>query len=261
MQIWQAVAILAAGVGAGTINTVVGSGSLITFPTLLALGVPAVPANVSNTIGLVCGGFSSTWAYRRELAGNRDVVARLAPASLAGAVLGALLLLLLPDAAFGVIVPVLIVVALLLVAGQPFLARRLAAAREQRGGDGQPAGARLPGPVTTGAVGLTGVYGGYFGAAQGVVLVGLLGVTLDRPLQHVNAVKNILATGVNLVAAAVFLVLAHDRVHWSVVALIAVGSVIGGVIGGRVGRALSPVALRAVVLVVGVAALVRVLTS
>lgn len=259
MQTWQAVAVFVAGVGAGTINTVVGSGSLITFPTLLAVGVPAVPANVSNTLGLVCGGLSGTWAYRRELSGNRDVVTRLAPASLGGAAIGALLLLLLPEGAFGVIVPALIAVALVLVAVQPWLASRLAASRA--GGGPVAPGHDLPGPWTTGAVGLTGVYGGYFGAAQGVVLVGLLGATLDRPLQHVNAIKNILATGVNLLAAAVFLVLAHDRVDWLVVALIAVGSVLGGVLGGRVGRALSPTALRVVVLVVGVAALVRVTTS
>ncbi len=263
MQIWEAAAILAAGLGAGAINTVVGSGSLITFPTLLSLGVAAVPANVSNTLGLVFGGFSATWAYRRELGANASMLSRLAPASFVGAIGGALLLLLLPESAFGLIVPILVGGALLLVAVQPRLAARVATthpAAPEVATSAVDLEAR-PGPFATAGVGLTGVYGGYFGAAQGVILIGLLGATVNRPLQQINAIKNLLATLTNLVAAAVFLVLASDRVEWAVVALIAAGSIVGGVIGGRLGRAMSPGVLRAVVLVVGVAALVRVTTS
>jgi uncharacterized protein len=242
-------AVLLAGVAAGTINTVVGSGTLITFPTLLALGVPPVTANVSNTVGLVPGSLSGAVGYRRELAGQRSRLLRLASASVLGGIAGAVLLLVLPSSAFDAIVPVLIGIGVLLVILGPAIQRRVAARHEARGGIPDH-GAPWVWPAVAGA----GVYGGYFGAAQGVLLMAILGIGVDDELQRHNATKNVLALLVNGVAAVVFVVVAD--VDWPVAGLIAVGSVIGGQIGAGVGRRLPATLLRAVIVVVGVAALV-----
>lgn len=252
MEAWEAIAVLAAGVAAGTINTIVGSGTLITFPTLLALGYPPVTANVSNNIGLVFGGISGTWGYREELRGQRVNLRRLVPMSLLGAVTGALLLLSLPASAFETVVPVLIAVSLVLVLAQPRLAAAGAARRERAG-----TAHRGAGPVAIGGTYVAGVYGGYFGAAQGVLLVGLLGSLLAESLQRINALKNLLALVVNAVSAVTFLVVRPEAVDAAVVGLIAVGSLAGGVLGATGGRRLSPRVLRAVIVVVGSVAIVR----
>jgi uncharacterized membrane protein YfcA len=240
-------AIAVAGLAAGTINTVVGSGTLITFPVLLSLGVPPVTANVSNTIGLVPGGFSGVYGYRRELAGQRDRLLRLGLASFFGGVIGALLLLILPAGVFRAVVPVLIVLALVLVVAQPRLSRRFVSAGQ---------GVTGAHPVLLWVlVLLTGVYGGYFGAAQGVLLIAIMGALLDSNLQRVNACKNVLSSLVNLIAGLLFIVFAHP--NWVYVAIIAVFSTIGGQFGAVVGRRLAPVALRIVIVVVGLAALTK----
>ncbi|MGZ4445221.1 MAG: sulfite exporter TauE/SafE family protein [Nocardioides sp.] len=244
----DAVAILLAGLAAGTINTVVGSGTLITFPTLLAFGIPPVTANVSNTIGLVPGSVSGAVGYRRELAGQRGRVLRLAVGSLVGGVVGGLLLLSLPAGAFAAIVPALILLGLVLVVLQPRISAWVARRHEAAGGLPEH-GAWWVWP----AVLLAGVYGGYFGAAQGVLLMAVLGIGIDETLQRLNAVKNVLAAIVNGVAGLLFVLVAD--VDWRVVALIGVGSVVGGQLGATVGRRLPPVALRAFIVVVGVAAL------
>jgi uncharacterized protein len=244
----EVAAVLLAGVAAGTINTVVGSGTLITFPTLLALGVPPVTANVSNTVGLVPGSLSGVVGYRRELAGQRGRLLRLAPASVLGAIAGAVLLLVLPASAFDAIVPVLIGVGVLLVVTGPAIQRRVAARHEARGGIPDH-GAAWVWPAVAGA----GVYGGYFGAAQGVLLMAILGIGVDDDLQRHNATKNVLALLVNGVAAVVFIAVAD--VDWAVAGLIAVGSVVGGQIGAGVGRRLPAGLLRAVIVVVGIVAL------
>lgn len=246
MTLLEALAVLAAGVAAGTINTAVGSGSLITFPVLLAIGYPPVVANVSNTIGLVPGSISGSIGYRRELAGQGRRALRLGSASLAGGITGAVALLVLPDEAFEAIVPAFIALALVLVLAQPLLARRLAGRPRRRRDGGAAAGA---------GVYVAGVYGGYFGAAQGILLLGVLGLTLDEDLQRVNALKNVLATIVNGVAGLVF-VFAAD-VAWLPVALIAAGAAAGGQVGARYGRRLPPAGLRAAVVVVGLVAIVR----
>jgi uncharacterized membrane protein YfcA len=238
-----------AGVAAGTMNTVVGSGTLITFPVLLSLGVPPVTANVSNTIGLVPGTFSGAYGYRRELAGQRDRLLRLGSASLIGGIAGALLLLVLPAGVFRAVVPVLIVLALALVIAQPRLSRRFVGQSVHQASQG-----RHPALLWT-LVLLTGVYGGYFGAAQGVLLVAIMGALLDSNLQRVNGLKNMLSGVVNAVAGLLFVLLSHP--NWVYVALIAVGSTVGGQLGALVGRRLSPVALRAVIVVVGLAALTK----
>lgn len=241
-------AVAAAGLAAGTINTVVGSGTLITFPVLLSLGVPPVTANVSNTIGLAPGSFSGAWGYRRELAGQRQRLIRFGLASFIGGVLGAVALLVLPAGVFKAVVPALIALALVLVVVQPRLSRRFVDVDEQR-----PAGRH---PVLLWLlVLLTGVYGGYFGAAQGVLLVALLGAFMDSNLQRVNGMKNLLAGVVNGIAGLLFIALAHP--NWVYVAIIAVSSTAGGQLGAVVGRRLPPLLLRVVVVLVGLVALLK----
>jgi hypothetical protein len=251
VSLLEALAILLAGVAAGTINTVVGSGTLITFPTLLAIGVPPVTANVSNTLGLVPGSLSGAIGYRRELAGQRDRLLRLGVASVLGGTTGAVLLLVLPAAAFGAIVPVLIALGCILVVAQPAISRRVAARAEARGQARPEHGAVWVWVL----VYLAGVYGGYFGAAQGVLLMAILGVGLTESMQRNNATKNVLALLVNLVAAVVFVFVAH--IDWAVAGLIALGAVIGGQLGATVGRRLPAWALRAFIVLVGVAALTQ----
>ena len=318
----QALAIFAAGLAAGTINTVVGSGTLITFPTLLAFGYPPVLANVSNNVGLVPGVASGVHGYRAELAGQRRRLIRLGSASLCGGLVGAILLLVLPAGAFKAIVPALIGIALLMVVFQPRLAKWVASrqrrqavragdsdgdggglmvvfqprlsklvASRQRGqavpagdsdGDGGgtagTAGApgtggptavdvaapvsedtalQVGGPVMWVLVFLSGVYGGYFGAAQGVLLLGLMGVAFTDSMQRINGVKNVLAGLVNGIAAVVFVLATH--IDWGVAGLIAAGAILGGQIGARIGRKLPPWGLRVLIICVGVAALVKLL--
>jgi len=247
----EIVAVLLAGVAAGTINTVVGSGTLVTFPTLLAIGVPPVTANVSNTLGLVPGSLSGAIGYRRELEGQRPRLVRLGSGSVLGGVVGALLLLVLPAEAFQAIVPVLIGLGCVLVVLQPAISRRVAARAEARGVERPEHGALWVWLLVFGA----GVYGGYFGAAQGVLLMAILGVGLTETMQRNNATKNVLALLVNLVAAIVFVLVAH--IDWQVAGLIALGSVVGGQIGATVGRRLPAWALRAFIVVVGLAAITQ----
>jgi len=187
VSLLQALAILAAGGAAGAINAVVGSGTLITFPVLLAFGYAPVVANVSNTIGLVPGSVAGAVGYRRELRGQGARIRTLACATAAGAATGATLLLTLPASAFKAIVPVFIAAALVLIIAAPRLGELL---RRRRG----HAQARIR-PATLAAVFVTGVYGGYFGAAQGIMLLAILGLALDDSLQRINAAKNILAAG------------------------------------------------------------------
>jgi uncharacterized membrane protein YfcA len=246
---WHAALIFVAGVGAGTINTVVGSGTLITFPTLVALGVPPVTANVSNTVGVFPGSLVGAWGYRRELTGQRDRAIKLLVASTVGAAIGALLLLTLPADAFNAIVPVLIILAILLV----LFGKRLTVLAARHGHEPRATVTPLLWVLVLG----TGVYGGYFGAAQGVLLMGLFGLLLAEPIQRQNALKNLLAGMVNVVAAVVFVASAH--IDWTAAGLIALGSVIGGLIGAKVGRKLSPPVLRAVIVVVGLIAVVKLL--
>jgi uncharacterized membrane protein YfcA len=236
----DAVAIAAAAVGAGTVNTIVGSGSLITFPTLVALGFPPVVANVSNTVGLVPGSASGSFGYRRELVGQRDRAVRLGIAAGLGGLTGGVLLLALPASTFTRIVPFLILLACLLVALQPRLSRALAARR--------PAGTERW-PAITGLVYLTAIYGGYFGAAQSVILIALLAIFVPDDLQRLNGLKNVLALAVNGVAALLFVFVAP--VAWDAAALVAIGSVVGGQVGALIGRRLSPLVLRGAIVAVG----------
>ncbi|GAA1500471.1 sulfite exporter TauE/SafE family protein [Kitasatospora kazusensis] len=253
MTFWEGLAVLLAGVGAGTINAVVGSGTLITFPVLLAFGLPPVTANVSNTLGLVPGSISATVGFRRELVGQAPRLRRLGTASLFGGLLGAGLLVSLPSKAFDTIVPVLILLALVLVVIQPRVARAMAARRRDEDG------ASEVGPLLLGGVFLAGVYGGYFGAAQGVLLLAMMGMLLQDSMLRINAAKNALALIVNAVAAVFFLF--TSAIDWTAVLLIAVGSVLGGQLGAKVGRRLSPTVLRGLIVVIGLVAVGRLLTG
>lgn len=240
----SALAIAGAGLAAGTINTVVGSGTLITFPVLLGLGYPALVANVSNNIGLVLGNVSGSVAYRRELAGQRRRATVLGTMSLLGGLTGALLLLALPGSSFRRVVPYLILAGCLLVALQPRISRWLS---ERHADQGRPRDTR---PALMVTVLATGVYGGYFGAAQGVILISLLGIFVVDGLQRLNALKNVLVLITNLVAGVIFAFSSH--VSWTVAGLLAIGAATGGQIGGRFGRRLPQPVLRAVIVVVGV---------
>jgi uncharacterized protein len=300
----RALAIFAAGLAAGTINTVVGSGTLITFPTLLAFGYPPVLANVSNNVGLVPGVASGVYGYRSELGGQRRRLIRLGSASVCGGLVGAILLLTLPQSAFKAIVPALIGLAVVMVIIQPRLAKWVAERQRARAAlatpDGAGAGAEgtsagsagggssgavadgaslgaganrasavavaappaveeaIGGPVLWVLVFLAGIYGGYFGAAQGVLLIGMLGIALNDSLQRINAAKNVLAGLVNGLAAVVFILATH--IDWGVAGLIAAGSIIGGQVGARIGKRLPPWGLRVLIVCVGTAALIKLLT-
>jgi uncharacterized protein len=250
----EAIAIFAAGVWAGGINVIVGSGTLVTFPTLLLFGYPPLTANVSNNLGMVAGGFSGIYGYRRELRPNKPILVRLAPASIAGALVGALLLLVLPAESFKAIVPVLIALGLVMVVIGPRVQRAAAAARHEEGSE-----TMLSRILLTVGIFFLGVYGGYFGAAQGILLVGLMGMILSDGIQRLTAIKNVLATLVNLMAALTFIAVATHRIDWSVVALISCGTFLGGYLGAQFGRRLPPSVLRAFILVIGSLALVKLL--
>jgi uncharacterized membrane protein YfcA len=235
MTVWEALAIAAAGFAAGGINAIVGSGSLITFPVLVALGYPSVQANETNTVGLVPGGIAGTIGYRREVRGQERRTAVLAVGTFAGALLGGVLLLVLPTKVFDFAVPVLILFAVGLMATRP--APRTEGPRRDH--------------LALGALGsfLTGIYGGYFGAAQGVILLSIMRLCFDEHLQRLNGVKNVLATLANLVAALLFVVVADPA--WAASALIAGGSIAGAYLGARYGRRLPQEWLRRIVVVGG----------
>jgi uncharacterized membrane protein YfcA len=247
----EVASLVLAGMAAGAINTLVGSGTLVTFPVLLAWGYAPVTANVSNTIGIVPGSVSGAIGYRRELAGQRAQVLRFGAVSVLGGVAGAVLLLVLPASAFKAIVPAFIALALALVLLQPRLIRLLRSREIHL--DGRH---RL---LTLLAVCASGVYGGYFGAAQGIMLLAVLGLALPQDLQRTNALKNVLAGLVNGVAGVYFAFAAH--VAWGPAGIIAGGSVVGAQLGARYGRRLRPEILRAVVVLVGIFAIVRLLTD
>jgi uncharacterized membrane protein YfcA len=247
---WHAVIIVVVGVVAGMVNTIVGSGSLLTFPTLLALGYKPVLANVSNTVGLISGSVSGAVGYRRELKGQLRRILVLMPPVIAGTIAGATLLLALPGSAFKRVVPVLILFAVVLVIVQPTAARR----RAERG-----AKAEHPGPLLQGGTLLVSVYGGYFGAAQGVMLLALFGITLDDDMQRLNAAKNVVAAAINAVGAVFFI--ATTTIAWKVSGLLFVGSTFGGQLGAVIGRRIPPNVLRLIIAVVGTGVAIKLFVS
>jgi uncharacterized membrane protein YfcA len=242
----EIVVLFVSGTLAGIINTVVGSGSLVTFPALLALGYPPVLANVTNNVGVLPGSISGAIAYRKELKGQLKPLTALAAFSAVGGLSGALLLLQLPSEIFDGVVPALIILACLLVVIGPWLKKIIVTRRANKG---EPRH-KLALFTTTA---FTGVYGGYFGAAQGVLLLSSLSILLPGTIQRANAFKNVLAAVANFAAAIVFVAISH--VAWPAAGVIAVGAIVGGQIGGWVGQRLPPLVFRIVIVMIGLAAL------
>jgi hypothetical protein len=233
----EALAVLAAAMAAGAINAIVGSGSLITFPTLLAIGFAPVTANVSNTVGLCFGNFSAVWGYRRELRGQERRAGLLAAAGGLGAIAGGTLLLVLPGSVFDAVVPVLILLACALLISQPSPRLHQVSPRTR---------ALALGTIAF----LAGVYSGYFGAAAGVILLASLRLLVPERLQRLNGVKNLMVGTANAVAALLFVIFAH--VAYDAAALIAAGSITGAQLGSTYGRRIPDEVLRWVVVTVGV---------
>jgi len=265
MVMYEILLLLLAAVGAGAMNAVVGAGTLITFPTLLALGFPPVVANVSNTVGLVPGSVAGAYGFRSTLVGRWPLVARLVGASALGGIAGGGLLLALPPGAFAVAVPPLLLLSGVLAAIQPRVAAAVVRRREQRALASPPVDPDEAGtlPATTprrepvhpaliASVAATGVYGGYFGAAQGVILLAVLGVFVAGGMTEVNGIKNVLAGMANLVSAVLFIAIAD--VDWQVAGIVAIGATIGGGLGARYGRRLPANVLRPIVVGVAVTA-------
>jgi uncharacterized membrane protein YfcA len=247
----QFLAAAAAGFAAGTVNAVVGAGSLITFPVLVLLGLPALDANMTSNIGVLAGNIASIGGYRSHLAKARDLLGWLAPAAVVGGLAGALLLLVLPASAFSTIVPVLVGLGIVLVIVGPFVSARV----------GKAGGWAAPAAVVALAVALVSVYGGYFGAAQGVLLVGVLGLITRLDLQAVNAVKIVATTLVNLVSTIIFMSFGWAHLHWFYVLAVGIGATAGGIVGAHVGSRLPSVVLRGVIVVIGCIALVVLLRT
>jgi hypothetical protein len=258
MSLLEMLAVAAAGLAAGAINAVVGSGTLVTFPVLLAVGLPPVTATISNSLGLVPGNLAGSLGYRRELTGQRWLLLRLLPASVLGALTGAFLLLHLPASSFEAIVPVLVGLAVVLVAVQPLVSRALARRRSVE----EPSSGIGPGRLAALFAGAyaTGSYGGYFAASQGVLQIGVFGLLLRESLQRLNAIKNVLTLAVNGVAAGAYVVVATDRVDWRAAGLVAAGSLLGGYVGARFGRRLPPAVLRGAIIALGCVAIAVLLT-
>lgn len=252
MSLAESLVVILAGIAAGTINTIVGSGTLITFPTLVLLGLNPLSANISNTVGLVAGGLSGIHGNRRELTGAGTDLAKLVPMSLLGAVTGAALLLVVDPKAFAIIVPALIALGVLLVLLGPRLSATVQARRAAGAAGERPA-------LLPMAVFATAIYGGYFGAAQGVLLMGVLGVLSAHPLRRQVGYKNVLATVTNAVAAGFFVLVARDQINWAATGLIAIGALIGGQLGSTIGRRLAPGALRGVIALTGTVAIMKLL--
>lgn len=255
MSLLEICIILVAGLWAGAINTIVGSGTLVTFPVLVSMGVPPVTATISNAMGLLAGNFTGAWGYRKELRGLGKTLWKLIPCSLVGGIIGAYLLLHLPASVFETISPVLIGVALLFVIFQTKL-QAAVRARQSKSVGIKADDSKQPFALYA-LVFFAGIYGGYFVAAQGVLLLGILGVFLMASLQGSNAIKTVLVAAVNLIAGVSYLLFAFDRIDWWVVLLIAISSMIGSFVGAKIGRRMKPTALRIIIVILGVAAIIK----
>jgi uncharacterized membrane protein YfcA len=246
---WSHAALLVlAGIGAGIFNGVAGGGSLISFPVLLALGYPALTANITNTVGIWPSYLASAAGFRREIGDQRARLLRLTPVALAGGVVGAVLLLTTSEAAFADVVPWLILGAAALFAVQPWLRRALDR------GEAHP----RPRPVLL-VVGVfaASLYGGYFGAAMGVMFLAVLGLALPVSLAHTSGLRAVLSVLVNGIAAVVFL--AHGGLAWEAAGWLALGTLAGGFAGARLALALPVPVLRVTVVVIGVGTAVKLL--
>lgn len=248
--------VLVTGFAAGVLSSTVGVASLLSFPTLVALGLPPVTANVSNTLGLIPGGLGGVVGYRDEVREAGPIARAIVVVCALGAVVGAALLLGLPPGVFEAVVPWLILFTCLLVGAQPRISAWLRARHEQQHGE-QRAERRHMSPATTAFAAITGMYGGYFGAGAGVMMVAVLGLGTDLELRVVNGLKTLSLMVGNLVAGLIFVFVADPR--WDAAALLAAGSLVGGYVGARIGRRLPDVVFRGAVVVAGVVAAVLML--
>lgn len=261
MTVVSGLLLFAMGIMAGIINSAVGSGSLLTLPVLLALGVPPGTAVRTNTIGMMFASFGSAWGFRKETKRELPYLGPLISATIVGAAAGSLLLLSTPAAALDWVIPILIVVALILVVFQQrfvqaFSKSQVANEGESDGIVGEPY--KRPGLV--GAMGLASMYGGFFTAAQGVLYMAIMGVGTGHPFKDVNPVKNFLSMFVNTVAALVYLIaflFFGAEVLWVGVVILAAGGLIGGLVGSRIAKKLSNRFLKGLIVVVALYALVR----
>src|SRR5262245_42522839 len=232
-----------AALAAGAVNALAGGGTLITFPTLTFLGIPAVAANVTNTVALCPGYFGGTMAQLKDLQGQKQRLWLITPAAVVGGVVGGYLLLLTGEKLFKQLVPYLILLASGLLAIQDpvraWLTKRIATGQ----------GSSLE-KITWLPVGLASIYGGYFGAGLSVIVLSALGLTLEDTLTRLNALKQAVAFAVN-VAAAIFFIFS-GQVIWSVAAVMAVGALIGGMLGGKLAGRIKPSTLRWTVVIIGV---------
>ena len=249
MTLLEQLAVLAAGLGAGILTSTVGVASLVSFPVLVAVGIPPVVANASNTVGLIPAGLSGSFGYRDELRAYPRVAATVIATCAAGAVLGAFLLLGLDPSVFEAVVPWLILFTCLLVGAQPWITRWLKRHHDEAH---PPEPRETMSPVTTFFAALTGVYGGYFGAGSGVMMMAVLGFGSDLEFRIVNALKTLAVLSGNVVAGLIFVFVAD--LDWAAVVLLALGSVVGGYVGSRVGRRLPPTLFRVLVVIAGVTA-------
>ncbi|MGE0545920.1 MAG: sulfite exporter TauE/SafE family protein [Kofleriaceae bacterium] len=229
----------AAALGGGAVNAIAGGGSLITFPTLVALGLPPVTAAITNTVAMCPGYLGGTLAQRRDLIGQRGRAMKILPIAAVGGVGGALLLLGTSDRLFEVVVPFLLLFAALLVAVsgrlREWLLSRIAARRAES--------------LVILPIGLAATYGGYFGAGMGVIVLAALGIVIDDSLTRINALKQTVSVVVNICAAAVFVV--WGPIDWTITLVMAVGSLGGGFLGGALATRISQSLLRWIVVVIG----------
>jgi len=232
-----------AAVAAGLINALAGGGTLITFPVLLALGLPAVSANVTNTVALLPGYLGGTMAQANDLKGQGPRLWLLVPAGVIGGLIGGILLLRTGEKLFTQLVPFLILLPSTLLAIQNPVRKWLI--RRQEGGDGRPASelwAFLPNLVAT-------IYGGYFGAGLSVIILAVLGLIMNDSLTRLNAIKQVIALSAN--AAAAFIFVFSGKVNWTVALVMAAGALLGGSLGGRVAGRVKPATLRWIVVSIG----------
>lgn len=262
-QLLEWLLILLGGYLAGTINVMVGAGTLISFPIMVALGVPPLTATMSNTVGIVPASFTGTLVYRKEIGTHRGLVKKLLPASIAGALLGALLLMSFSGDVFSQVVPWLILLSTVLVVLSPIIKNQIAKRQNSK----QNVTPRVDHFVSTPAfiIGIiliffTGTYGAYFSAAQGVLFIGIMGIVTTLSMQNINALKNLTTMFVNAIAAGMYIIFAWETISWPLILVLAIGATLGGITGGKFAKRLSPTLLRAFVVVVGTIATIAMLT-
>jgi uncharacterized protein len=248
---FQIFLLVAAGLGAGVVNGAAGGGTLVSFPALLVVGYPAIIANVTSTVGIWSGYLGGTAGFRVEVLEQRERLRALAFTVIAGAATGGVLLLTTPSHYFTQLAPFLLLFSCGLFAVQPVVTKRLRS---------RPASTRNSHHVGLhGGTFLAAVYGAYFGAGLGVVLLAVLSLTIDDALNRINGLRSVLALTVNTVAVLIFVV--HAHVAWDAAGLMAVSSLVGGYLGARLARRVPPVVLRTTILGLGLAAATRLLVG